>query len=175
MPRSWGQQPTQKPRAPPSTTTHPQKTCILPPSLTEMFVFGWMDVLVQFRFDVFLNRTRIGWKFLCFLLVWMNLILINLVIFFNFLIFFASVKLCAVAWTQAESNFSRYLYTRVYSAVSCTANMNKIKNSTQREHTNISLCLSICSADCKGTRMSRTAKNINLIRKCIEGEYKWTQ
>lgn len=167
--------PTQKPRAPPSTTTHPQKTCILPPSLTEMFVFGWMDVLVQFRFDVFLNRTRIGWKFLCFLLVWMNLILINLVIFFNFLIFFASVKLCAVAWTQAESNFSRYLYTRVYSAVSCTANTNKVKNSTQREHTNISLCLSICSADCKGTRMSRTAKNINLIRKCIEGEYKWTQ
>lgn len=104
MPRSWGQQPTQKPRAPPTTTTtYPQKTCILP--LPDRDVCVWMDVLVQFRFDVFLNRTRIGWKFLCFLLVWMNLILINLVIFFNFLIFFASVKLCAVGWTQAELIF----------------------------------------------------------------------
>lgn len=149
----------------------PPRKLVSSPSVTEMFVFGWMDVLVQFRFDVFLNRTRIGWMFLCFLLVWMNLILINRVIF----LFFASVKLCAVGWTQAEFIFSCYLYTRVYSAVSCTANTNKVKNSTQREHTNISLCLSICSADCKGTRMSRTAKNINLIRKCIEGEYKWTQ
>lgn len=86
MPRSWGQQPTQKPRAPPTTTTtYPQKTCILP--LPDRDVCVWMDVLVQFRFDVFLNRTRIGWMFLCFLLVWMNLILFNLVIYWFLFIF----------------------------------------------------------------------------------------
>lgn len=138
MPRSWGQQPTQKPRAPPSTTTHPQKTCILPPSLTEMFVFGWMDVLVQFRFDVFLNRTRIGWKFLCFLLVWMNLILINLVIFFNFLIFFASVKLCAVGWTQAELIFHVICtpeFIQLWAALQTrTKSRTAHKGSTQTSH-----------------------------------------
>lgn len=71
----------------PSQHHHTPPENLYPPPLPDRDVCVWMDVLVQFRFDVFLNRTRIGWMFLCFLLVWMNLILFNLVIYWFLFIF----------------------------------------------------------------------------------------